>query len=74
MGLGPLWQTVILLVPLAIVVLVVWMVSRVLRKAGYSGWWSVTALVPLVNLVMLWMFAFADWPALRARTTRQSTP
>ena len=38
---------------------------KILHKAGYSGWWSVLILVPIVNLIMLYVFAFADWPALR---------
>jgi len=39
----------------------------ILRKAGYSGWWCLLGFVPLVNIVMIWVFAFADWPALRDR-------
>lgn len=38
---------------------------KIIRKAGYSGWWFLTAFVPFLNLVMLWVFAFADWPNLR---------
>jgi hypothetical protein len=34
----------------------------IIRKAGYSGWWVLTALIPLVNLIMLWVFALARWP------------
>jgi uncharacterized membrane protein YhaH (DUF805 family) len=41
---------------------------KILHKAGYSGWWSVLILVPILNLVMLYVFAFADWPALRGNT------
>ena len=40
-------------------------VVKVLNKAGYSGWWCILAIVPLVNLIMLWVFAFASWPSLR---------
>jgi hypothetical protein len=25
--------------------------------------------VPLVNIIMLWVFAFADWPSLPKRPT-----
>jgi energy-coupling factor transporter transmembrane protein EcfT len=38
---------------------------KILRKAGYSGWWSLLIIVPLVNIVMFLVFAFGDWPALR---------
>jgi uncharacterized membrane protein YhaH (DUF805 family) len=34
----------------------------IIRKAGYSGWWSLIIFVPLVNLIMLWVFAFSRWP------------
>lgn len=43
-------------------VLILVPVSKIMRKAGYSGWWSVCALIPLVNLIMLWVFAYAKWP------------
>ena len=37
----------------------------ILRKAGYSPWWVITGLIPLVNVVMVIAFAFADWPVLQ---------
>ena len=47
----------------------VWLYSRVLSRAGFSGWWALLALVPILNLVMLWVFAFIDWPMERNRAT-----
>jgi hypothetical protein len=38
--------------------------SRALAKAGFSPWWALLGVVPLVNLILLWVFAFARWPAL----------
>lgn len=35
---------------------------RGLRKAGFSGAWSLLLIVPMVNLVALWIFAFISWP------------
>lgn len=46
----------------------------IVRKAGYSAWWVCAGLVPLVNLVMLFAFAFADWPALRESRIRRPDP
>lgn len=46
----------------------------IVRKAGYSGWWVVAGLIPLVNVVMLFAFAFADWPILRDLRRKQATP
>jgi hypothetical protein len=39
----------------------------ILRKAGYSPWWVVTGFIPVVNIVMVVAFAFADWPILQDR-------
>ena len=38
---------------------------KILQKAGYSGWWVLVGFVPLLNIIMLWVFAFASWPSLR---------
>jgi uncharacterized membrane protein YhaH (DUF805 family) len=35
---------------------------HILHRAGYSGWWVILQLVPLVNLIMIWVFAFSTWP------------
>ena len=37
------------------------------RKAGFSGWWSLIIFVPLVNIAMIWVFAFVDWPAAASK-------
>jgi hypothetical protein len=39
--------------------------ATIVRKAGYSPWWIVTGFIPLVNVVMAFTFAFADWPVLK---------
>lgn len=40
-----------------------WFFSRAISKAGFSGWWALLGVVPLVNLVALWVFAFSKWPS-----------
>jgi uncharacterized membrane protein YhaH (DUF805 family) len=52
-----------ILIGLAFVALLIWLFARIARKAGFSGWWSLVMLVPLVNVVMIWVFAFVKWPA-----------
>ena len=47
---------------------------KILTKAGYSGWWILIGLVPLVNMIMFFVFAFSDWPALRAARQYQAGP
>ena len=39
-------------------------VMKILNKAGYSRAWILLMFIPLVNIVMLWLFAFANWPRL----------
>jgi hypothetical protein len=36
--------------------------GRIVNRAGYSRWGLLTMVVPLLNLIMLWVFAFASWP------------
>jgi uncharacterized membrane protein YhaH (DUF805 family) len=57
----PSLVTVLALLLLAVPLL---LMSRVLRRAGYSPWWVLLVLVPLVNLVALWVFAYVRWPAI----------
>ena len=50
---------------LLIVLLVVGIpVRQILLRTGFSQWWTLLVLVPLVNLVALWVFAYARWPAV----------
>jgi hypothetical protein len=43
---------------------VVWVVAgvKILPKAGYSRWLALLLIIPLVNWVMILVFAFSDWP------------
>lgn len=49
---------------LIIVFAVIWGGTVVARKAGHSSWWAVLLVIPVANLVIIWLFAFADWPAI----------
>jgi len=40
----------------------------IVTKAGFSGWWCLLLLVPVVNIIAPWIFAFSEWPALQNRT------
>ena len=52
-----------------VVFLVIYLVPivMIIRKAGYNGFWVLMLFVPLVNIIMLWVFAFANWPVLRGQ-------
>jgi uncharacterized membrane protein YhaH (DUF805 family) len=56
-----------LLIVIAILALYFLPIVKILQKAGYSGWWCLIVFVPLVDIVMLYVFAFANWPSLRDR-------
>jgi hypothetical protein len=47
------------LVTYLLILIPVW---RIVSKAGYSGAWSLIMFVPLINLIMIWVFAFSRWP------------
>jgi hypothetical protein len=49
----------------AMVAIVLYPIGRILGRIGLSPFWSVLAFIPLVNLVALWVLAFADWPGSR---------
>jgi uncharacterized membrane protein YhaH (DUF805 family) len=59
MGSLSIWHVIVLLFWAAIFVVPVW---RIVAKAGYPGVLSLLAFVPLVNVVLLWLFAFVAWP------------
>jgi len=53
------------IVVLIVLFVLLFPIIKILQKAGYSGWWVLLWFVPIGNVVALWIFAFADWPALR---------
>ncbi len=48
-----------LIVAAVVLVIPAW---RVVQKAGFPGAWALLLLVPLVNVIALWAFAFVRWP------------
>ncbi|WP_186118656.1 hypothetical protein [Burkholderia gladioli] len=59
--------TILILLPIIYLV----PAARILRKAGFSGWLCLLLLVPVVNLLMYWVFAFVRWP-VEYSSTRSS--
>lgn len=58
------WQVLVIIVGIALIVLPFW---RIFTKAGYSGAWSLLMLIPVVNVIIFYVFAFSSWPALKER-------
>jgi hypothetical protein len=61
MGTFSLWHWIVVLVALFVYL---FPAIKILQKAGYSGWWCIVLLIPFLNVIMLWVFAFAEWPKL----------
>jgi biotin transporter BioY len=37
-------------------------VMQILHRTGFSRAWVLIGIVPIVNLVFLWIYAFTRWP------------
>ena len=59
-----LWLLVIAIV----VVIPVW---RICQRTGFPGWISILVLIPVLNLVLLYFIAFADWPSDTAGSSNE---
>lgn len=60
---GPL----IMLVFAALIVVPFWFVFG---KAGFPRWLSLLMIVPIANIIMLYVFAFSPWPSLAGRNSK----
>ena len=59
MGSFSIWHWLIILLILSIYLVPVW---RIVSKAGYNGAFSLIGFVPVLNIIMLGVFAFSKWP------------
>ena len=50
------------LIGLVILVAIIWPVVTILRRMGFSGWWSLLFFVPLGSIVGLWIISRTRWP------------
>jgi uncharacterized membrane protein YhaH (DUF805 family) len=57
---GPSWLQILILGLFFIAF--IFPIFRILKRIGFSGWWAVLVIVPLVPLVGLWVLAFIKWP------------
>jgi hypothetical protein len=66
MGAFSIWHWVIVLLFLV----PAWPAWRISERAGLSGGWGLLMVVPIVNLIALWLFAFLSWPIDRLSENR----
>ena len=45
------------------VLAVVFPAGRICRRLGFSSWLGVLAIIPIVNLLLLWFVALSPWPS-----------
>jgi hypothetical protein len=57
-----IWHWLIIFLVFSIYIVPLW---RIISKAGFSGAWSLISFVPVLNLIMLWVFAFSTGPRER---------
>lgn len=80
MGTFSILHWAIVLIVLFGVFLPIWPAWRIANRAGYSGGWAILTIVPVINIVMIYVFAFSNWPAIRSagaggdETARAYTP
>lgn len=55
------WQLLFVVLYCVILLLPFW---QIFKKAGFTPWFSLLILVPVVNLLVLYFLGFARWPAL----------
>lgn len=59
MGSFSIWHWLIVIFWCAIFIVPAW---RIVAKAGFPGALSLLMIVPLLNIILLWVFAFMKWP------------
>lgn len=63
MGAFNIWHWLIILI---LYLIFIWIpTAKIMQNAGYSRAWAFVYIIPFINLVALWVFAFSKWPALR---------
>lgn len=60
-----IWHWIIVLLTVVGYLVPIW---RIVGKAGFNGALSLLAFIPVVNIAMLWVFAFVQWPVERNAT------
>ena len=65
---------VILIIRLAFTIFFAIVYWKIFAKAGYSGAMGLLMFVPIANIIVLCMLAFAEWPILKELNYLRSQP
>jgi uncharacterized membrane protein YhaH (DUF805 family) len=63
-----IWQIIIILVMVGLSIAWTLLLARTVGKAGYNKWWALVTLIPFLNIIFIWVFAFSKWPVLETKT------
>jgi hypothetical protein len=55
-------EVVVILAIITMSLVLVWPAGRICSRIGFSPWLGLLAVVPIVNVLLLWYVAFAPWP------------
>jgi uncharacterized membrane protein YhaH (DUF805 family) len=53
---------IVAFIVLVVVAIKLWICCKIFSKAGYSWALGLLMLIPIVNIIMAFFLAFADWP------------
>lgn len=59
MGTFSVFHWLIVLIMGFVVVFPTW---KILGRMGFPGWWALLSVVPVLNLILLWVVSFVRWP------------
>jgi len=64
MGIGgiSIWSLLLIIGTVLLLLLPAFVSFPIAKKAGYSKWWSLIMCLPLLNVILVWSFAFSKWP------------
>lgn len=59
------FQEYVMIIAVALVsaTLIIWPAAIICRRAGYSPWLGLIAIVPFAQIALLWFIAFSPWGA-----------
>lgn len=66
-----IFMPIFMLVFAAIMIIPWWFIWK---KAGFSSWFCLLMILPLVNLVMLYVMAFSEWKVMPVAQPAQGYP
>jgi hypothetical protein len=55
-------EIVVVLFIAAMALVVIWPMTMICRRVGFSPWLGIFAAVPLANVALLWFLALSVWP------------